>query len=83
MHLWLSADAFEGLVPDSCTLDEEPSNLSVLVFVGNVLLVGFFLLAFLFFHIAVISGVEAYWLVKASVLGWWLAMFFFFPPLLW
>lgn len=66
MHLWLPADAFKGVVPDSCNIEDDPSNLNILVFVGNVLLVAGFLLAILLFHITVISGVEAYMLVKAS-----------------
>ncbi|CAM9524910.1 unnamed protein product [Pylaiella littoralis] len=65
VHLWLPADAFRGAVPDSCRLEDDPSDLNVLVFLGNVIIVAVILLTILLVHITVISGVEAYWLVKA------------------
>lgn len=66
VHLWLPAEAFENAVSSGCTLDEHPSKLSALVFVGNVLLVASFLLLFLVAHIVVISGIEAYWLFEVG-----------------
>lgn len=60
----MPATTVEDAVPDSCTIEDAPSKLSVLVFVGNILLVAGVLLAILLVHIAVISGIEAYWLVK-------------------
>lgn len=53
-------------MPDSCRLEDDPSDLNVLVFLGNVIVVAVILLTILLVHITVISGVEAYWLVKAS-----------------
>lgn len=43
------------------------SDIGALVFVGNLTLVVVILLGVLLLHVAVISGVETYWLAKVSL----------------
>ena len=50
-----------------CEFSEAGSgDIGVVVFIGNLVLVAVILLALFFFHVALVSGAEAYWLTKVS-----------------
>lgn len=75
VNLWWPADFAEDIASKECAFVGGASDLGALVFVGNlVLVVGILLLIFLI-HVAVISGVEAFWLLKVGgvvlrAVGW-------------
>ena len=64
MNLWWPAEVGRDIAPDECAYDAEASELSALVFVGNLVLVVGILLGVFLLHILVVSGVEALWLTK-------------------
>lgn len=54
-------------LPESCDVDgsgDDDSSVNGQVFIGNTVLVVGILFAIFFFHVAVISAVEAYWLAQ-------------------
>lgn len=54
-------------LPESCDVDgsaDDDSSVDGQVFVGNTVLVVGILFAIFFFHVAIISAVEAYWLAQ-------------------
>lgn len=68
VNLWWPAEFAEDIASKECAFAGGAGDIGALVFVGNlVLVVGILLLIFLL-HVAVISGVEAFWLLKVGVL---------------
>lgn len=65
INLWIPLDP-PGDLEDTCNFSVSEGNLSALIFVGNLALVVGILLGVLLLHVAVVSGVEAYWLWKVS-----------------
>lgn len=63
-NLWWSAQFAEDIYSE-CAFDGAKDEINGLVFVGNLVLVISLLVAIFLVHIAVISGVEAYWLSQA------------------
>lgn len=63
-NLWWSANFAEDIYSE-CVFEGAKEEINGLVFVGNLVLVVSLLVAIFLVHIAVISGVEAYWLSQA------------------
>eukprot|EP00752_Nemacystus_decipiens_P002264 g2145.t1 len=64
INLWWPTDVAEDLLSPACDLEAGSGDLGTSVFVGNLLLVLGVLLGVLLLHVAVVSGVEAFWLLK-------------------
>lgn len=64
INLWWPAEVAEGIASEGCVFESGASNIGALVFVGNLILVVGVLLGVFLLHVAVVSGVEAYWLTK-------------------
>lgn len=75
INLWVPLDP-PGL-EDTCNFSMTDGDLGPLIFVGNIILVIGILAGILLLHIAVVSGVEAYWLWKVSL---WTRCFSLYNP---
>lgn len=66
MNLWWPAGFAEDGASAECVFSAGASDIGASVFVGNAMLVGGILVGLFLFHVAIVSGAEAYWLAKVS-----------------
>lgn len=69
VNLWWTADFAEDFGWGGCVLSAGQGDLGASVFVGNLALVVVALVGIFLLHVAVISGVEALWLAKVSLVN--------------
>lgn len=67
MNLWWSAEFADEISSSKCFFAADAGDIGAMVFVGNLALVVGILVGIFLVHVAVISGVEAYWLTKVSL----------------
>ena len=64
----------KDIASDECAFEIGAGDIGALVFVGNLILVVGILLGVFLLHVAVVSGVEAYWLTKVRACWPWVAL---------
>lgn len=74
INLWWPAEVAKDIASDECAFEIGAGDIGALVFVGNLILVVGILLGVFLLHVAVVSGVEAYWLAKVRACWPWVAL---------